>query len=103
LQQTVVPGKRRKIPSFSPIQSPLFGLKESIFFLQFNHTFLGPKGCIFFSSKSNHFLGGPKGGCILFSNSNHFFGSQRMMHVVLQFNHFCVCSISLSLSFSCSC
>ncbi len=100
LQQTVVPEKRRKIPSFSPIQSPFVWSQRKHLLLQFNHTFLSPKGCSFFSSKSITFWG-PKGGCILFSNSNHFFGSQRMMmHVILQFNYFCVCSLSLSLSLS---
>ncbi len=98
-----VPEKRRK--------------KDPIFFLQFQSTFvwsqrkhllLRIQSHFSWSQRMhllllqfNHFLGeGPKGRCILFSNSNHFFGSQRMMimHVVLQFNYFCVCSLSLSLS-----
>jgi hypothetical protein len=83
----------------------LFAPKESIFFSNSITLFLLPKDASSSSSSppiQSHFFwgGGPKGGCILFSNSNHFFGSQRMIHVVLQFNHFCVCSLSLSLFLS---
>ncbi len=102
--------KRRKIPSFfSNSTTPLFVCSQrKHLLLQFNHTFLAPKGCIFFfffsSNSISLFLGG---------------GSQGRMHFVLQLKSLfwvskddtccspiqsllCLFSLSLSLSLSCS-